>query len=141
MQTPKGLVPIASLQVGDLVLAEDPSTGKVEPEPVLAVIDDGVKPLMQVRMSDGSSLSVTTNHPFFVDSGPGIATPEWVQAGDLRVGDRLRTEDGHDVTITALRYDTGYAHVYTLTVAQDHTFFVGSGEPVLVHNTTCPALK
>jgi hypothetical protein len=48
------------------------------------------------------------------------------------VGDQLHTEDGHDVTITALRYDTGYAHVYTLTVANDHTFFVGTAR-VLVY--------
>jgi hypothetical protein len=36
--------------------------------------------------------------------------------------------------VTALRYHTGYAHVYTLTVASDHDFFVG-GAGVLVHNT------
>ena len=61
-------------------------------------------------------------------------------AGDLQVGDRLRTEDGQDVTITALRYYTGYAHVYTLTVANDHDFFV-SVDQVLVHNAdgeACP---
>jgi RHS repeat-associated protein len=134
VQTPHGLVAIASLHVGDLVLAEDPKSDRVEPEPVQAVIDDGIKPLMHVQLSDGTSLSVTTDHPFYVDSGPGISTPQWVQAGNLQKGDRLRTEDGHDVMVTALRHDMGYANVYTLTVAQDHTFFVGTGEPVLVHN-------
>jgi hypothetical protein len=138
--TPHGLVAIASLRVGDLVLAENPATGKIDTEPVQAVIDNGIKPLMQVQLSDGSSLSVTTNHPFYVDSGPGLSTPQWVQAGDLRVGDRLRTEEGRDVAVTALHYDTGYAHVYTLTVASDHDFFVGSAD-ILVHNQdeeSCP---
>ena len=129
-----GLVSIATLQVGDSVLAEDPETGKVEPEKIEAVIAEAVKPLMQIQMSDGSTLSVTSNHPFYVDSGPDITTRQWVQADDLRVGDHLRTEDGHDVRIIALRYHTGYAHVYTLTVANDHTYFVGDGTPVLVHN-------
>ncbi len=133
--TPHGLAAIASLDVGDLVMAEDPATGKVEPEKVKAVIDDGIRPLMQVRLRDGSSLSVTTNHPFFVDSGTGIATPAWVQAGDLRVGDRIRTASGQDVSVVALRYHTGQAHVYTLTVAADHDFFVGSAA-VLVHNSS-----
>jgi hypothetical protein len=131
--TPHGLVAIDRLHIGDRVLAEDPATHRVEPERVQAVIDDGIKPLMTVSLSDGSSLKVTTNHPFYVDSGPGITGPQWVQAGDLKVGDRLRTEDGQDVTVTALRYHTGYAHVYTLTVATDHDFFVGSAG-VLVHN-------
>jgi hypothetical protein len=131
--TPHGLVAIASLHVGDLVLAENPVTGKVEPERVQAVIDDGTKPLMQIVLSDGSRLSVTTNHPFYVDGGLGVSTARWVQAGDLQRGDRLRTENGWDVTIVALRYHTGYARVYTLTVEQDHDFFVG-GARVLVHN-------
>ena len=78
---------------------------------------------------------MTTNHPFYVDSGPGIVTSAWVHAGDLRVGDRIRTESGQDVTVVGLRYHAGQALVYTLTVATDHDFFVGSAG-VLVHN--CP---
>ncbi len=134
--TPHGLVPIVSLKVGDLVLAEDPTSHVVEPDAVQAVIDDGIKPLMAVGLSDGSSLKVTTNHPFYVDSGPGLGHAQWVQAGDLRVGERLRTEDGKDVAVVALRDHMGDAHVYTLTVAHDHTFFVGTAR-ILVHNANC----
>ncbi len=130
-----GLVSIAKLHVGDSVLAEDLATGKVEPEKIEAVIAEAVKPLMQIQLSDGSTLSVTTNHPFWGESGPGIAKPGWVEAGNLRVGDKLGTEDGRGVTITGLRYNVGYAHVYTLTVTSDHDFFVGTAE-VLVHNCT-----
>ena len=134
VDTPRGKQGIASLKVGDAVLAEDPGTGKVEAEPVLAVIDDGIKPLLQLALSDGSSLRVTANHPFYADGGPGIAAPGWVLADALRVGDRLRSERGADLTVTGVRYHVGTAHVYTLTVANDHTFFVGDGVPVLVHN-------
>ena len=133
--TPHGSTPIEQLKVGDQVLAEDPSTGKVEPERVQAVIDDGVKPTMRVGLSDGSEQQVTTNHPFYVDSGPGIAAPQWVQAGDLKVGDRIRTANRRGVAVATLRYNTGKAHVYTLTVANDHDFFVGP-ERVLVHNAS-----
>jgi hypothetical protein len=132
--TPHGLVAIASLHVGDAVLAEDPSAHRVDAEPVRAVIDDGIKPLLRVGLSDGTSLSVTTNHPFYADASAVRPRAGWVEAGGLRVGDRLRTEGGRDVTVVALRYHTGYAHVYTLTVAHDHDFFVGAAG-VLVHNT------
>ena len=133
VDTPHGMRAIAGLHVGDLVQAEDPRTGKVEAEPVLAVIDDGVKPLLAVGLSDGSTVRVTANHPFWVDSGAALAAPGWLPAGELRAGDRLRTEDGRDVAVLGIREGAGSAHVYTLTVARDHAFFAGSAG-VLVHN-------
>jgi hypothetical protein len=75
-----------------------------------------------------------------VSSAANGAIVRRVQAGDLRLGDCLRTEDGRDGTITALHCDTGHAHLYTLTVARDHDFFVGLAG-VLVHNATrCPVI-
>jgi Hint module len=62
--TPNGERPIEQLRVGDKVLAEDPATGKVEPEPVLAVLHDPVSALMEIRLSDGSSVRVTPDHVF-----------------------------------------------------------------------------
>ena len=75
-----------------------------------------------------------------MDSGPGITKPAWLRADSLQVGDTLRTASGKDVTIIALRYHVGTAHVYTLTVATDHDFFVGAAR-VLVHNSSlCPTI-
>jgi len=138
--TPHGSQAIATIKVGELVLAEDPITGKIASEPVLALIDDGIKPLMAVGFSDQSSLRVTTNHPFYVDSSSVRDQAGWVEAGDLRLGDQVRTAGGHDLTVTSLRYHVGAAHVYTLTVAADHDFFVGSAG-VLVHNCKLPSLR
>jgi RHS repeat-associated protein len=130
-----GATSIERLRVGDQVLAEDPASGKVEPDRVQAVIDDGVKPLIALDLSDGSTLRVTSNHAFWVDGGPGLAGAGWLEAGQLKPGDRLRTAAGKDVTVTGLHWNVGDAEVYTLTVAHDHTFFVGSAR-VLVHNGT-----
>ena len=131
--TPNGPVAIDTIRTGDRILAEDPATGKVEPERVLATIDDGVKPLIALDLSDGSTLKVTSNHPFYVESAQGVAGSGWLQAGQLRPGDRLRTADGRGVTVIALHWDQGEARVYTLTVERDHTFFAGEAG-VLVHN-------
>lgn len=129
--TPGGQQGIETLRVGDRVLAEDPSTGAVRPEAVTATVDDGVKPLVAVALSDGSSILATPNHALFVESGPGLARAAWVQAGELQAGDRLRTAGGGAVWVVGLRYHAGYARVYTLTVATDpstrlRVFFVGS---------------
>ena len=134
MATTTGQQGIETLRVGDRVLAEDPASGAVRPEAVTATVDDGVKPLVAVALSDGSSILATPNHALFVESGPGLARAAWVQAGELQAGDRLRTAGGGAVWVVGLRYHAGYARVHTLTVATDHDFFVGSAR-VLVHNT------
>jgi hypothetical protein len=131
--TPKGQRAIEQLHVGDLVLSEDPQTGKVGPEQVQAVIVRPVSPLLALDLSDGSSIRVQPNHVFWVDGGPHMAGAGWLEAGQLKMGDRLRTASGRDVIVVRLRWNVGEAVVYTLTVANDHTFFVGAAQ-VLVHN-------
>jgi len=136
--TPSGLQAIETLQVGQQVFSEDPATGKLEPEPAQAVIHDPVSELMAVDLSDGSAITVTVDHPFWVDSGWRFKGPNWLEAGRLLPGDLLRTASGLDVGVVRLRYHVGRAAVYTLTVAKDHTFFVGAAQ-VLVHNAkVCP---
>ena len=131
-----GEKPIEQLHTGDTVLAEDPKTGKVEAERVVATIVHPASELAQVNLSDGSGVTVTADHPFYVDASAVRKQAGWVQAGDLRVGDRLRNASGRDVGVTGVRYNVGRAVVYTLSVATDHTFFVGAAQ-VLVHNTNC----
>jgi len=134
--TPDGLQPIQRLHVGQLVLSEDPQTGKVEAEPVQAVLADPVSPLLAVELRDGSVITVTADHPFWVDSGLRFVGPGWLEAGQLHPGDHIRSARGVDAVVVGLRYHVGRAAVYTLTVAKDHTFFVGTAR-VLVHNTNC----
>jgi len=134
--TAHGEQAIQTLHVGDVVQAEDPATGKVAAEAVQAVIQDPVSPLVAVDLSDGSAITVTADHPFWVDAGARLAGAGWFAAGRLRAGDELRTASGVPVMVVELRHSVGYAAVYTLTVAKDHTFFVGSAR-VLVHNADC----
>lgn len=89
--------------------------------------------LLAIDLSDGSAITVTAEHPFWVDGGDALAGPGWIAAGNLRPGDVLRTATGTDVVVEGLRRNVAYAVVYTLTVAKDHTFFVGAAR-VLVHN-------
>lgn len=62
----------------------------------------------------------------------------WPAAGKLQVGDRMRTAYGADIAVVGLRDHVSEEVVYTLTVAKDHTFFVG-GARVLAHNAICPS--
>jgi intein/homing endonuclease len=86
------------------MLAEDPVTGKVEVERVQAVRKDPVSPLTEVRLSDGSSIKVTVDHPFWIDGNADFANAGRRPAGQLQVGDRLRTASGADSTVVGMRY-------------------------------------
>jgi len=134
--TAHGAQAIQTLHVGDVVQAEDPATGKVEAEAVQAVIEDPVSPLIAVDLSDGSAITVTADHPFWLDNGTQVVGPGWFAAGSLQAGDELRTASGAHVMVVGLRHNVGHAVVYTLTVGRDHTFFVGEAR-VLVHNANC----
>jgi len=136
--TPHGARAIQTLRVGDKVLSEDPTTHKVEAETVQRVIHDPASPLLAVDLSDGSTITTTLTHSFWVDAGARIAPGgAWLWAEHLRPGDQLRTADGRLVSVVRVRTGVGRADVWTLTVARDHTFFVGTAQ-VLVHNTNCP---
>jgi hypothetical protein len=52
---------------------------------------------------DGHVIKATPGHPFFTDKG-------WVDAGDLRAGDLLRTHDGSWATVQAVEVEEQPVH-------------------------------
>jgi hypothetical protein len=127
--------PISDVQVGDQVLATDPTTGKSADKPVTdVIIGQGLKRLVDVRVvdSDGdrSTVSATSNHPFWVD---GLSA--WIDAGDLKAGEHLHTGDGRTATVVGLHAHDETTSVYNLTVDGTHTYYVSPGGiTLLVHN-------
>jgi hypothetical protein len=126
---------IEDIRVGDKVLSTDPLTGETTGEAVTRLIaTDKDKQFNELTLatSDGTEqLTATYEHPFWSPS-----ENNWIQAGDLKPGTTLRTDDGAYVTVTANRSYTGHARTYNLTVADLHTYYVLAGStPVLVHNS------
>jgi hypothetical protein len=82
------------------------------------------------------TIRTTASHPFYVD-GRG-----WVEAGDLRAGEKALTPEGRYVTVISSVSEPvpGGLTVYNLEVDGDHTYFVedghGAQSPVWVHNGT-----
>lgn len=129
--------PIEDLAPGDTVLAGDPASGENSPEKVVAAIEGvGTKTIIDIDIDiDGpygnqvETVSATHNHPIWVD-GSG-----WLEAIDLRVGDRLMAPDGDLVHVAEVSVRQVDEAVYNLTVASVHTYYVLAGTvPVLVHN-------
>jgi len=114
--TDRGMAPVESVQVGDLVLSQNAETGELAYKPVLRTTIRPRSPLLRIRCI-GQELVASGGHKFYV-AGEG-----WVRARDLSSGMELHTPSG------ALRVseviDDEVAESYNLIVADFGTYFVG----------------
>ncbi|MEE9426377.1 MAG: polymorphic toxin-type HINT domain-containing protein [Methylococcales bacterium] len=122
-----GLVPIIDIKIGDRVWAYDEKTGDNSLQEVVHLIfGEGTKELIDITLENGEILTATAEHPFYVDK-------EWVNASDLVGGSNLLNLNGESVAIKLVKSYSQEQNVYNLTVANDHTYYVGNSE-VLNHN-------
>ncbi|MFF3820339.1 polymorphic toxin-type HINT domain-containing protein [Streptomyces bluensis] len=122
---------ISEVRRTDQVLAADPATGDLLPEPVISTFSHDTDRLVDITLFGGGQVSSTAGHRFYV------VERGWTMVSDLRAGDSLRADDGTIRTVTALHDRRGLTdqRVHDLTVDDLHTFYVLAGRtPVLVHN-------
>ncbi|MGW4434768.1 ricin-type beta-trefoil lectin domain protein [Streptomyces sp. NPDC004596] len=124
---------IRDVRVGETVLATDPASGRTEDRTVTHTIytpDD--TDFADIRIdADNARLTATRHHPFW---SPGAH--RWIDAGDLKPGQSLRTSDGRTVTVAGVHRYHRLHSAYNLTVDGLHTYYVlAGGTPVLVHNS------
>lgn len=122
------------IEPGDLVLAADEATGVWSSRAVIDQwhhLDDGV--MATVTLSDGSQVTATDHHQFWVQSDGA-----WVELDQVKPGDILLTPDGVTEVASVELTDPKRTLVWELDVAIDDTFTVFTGgEDLLVHNRTC----
>ncbi len=128
--TAAGAVAIASLAIGDQVLAYDETTGRTEPHAVTAVHINN-DPITGRVIIDGEVIETTPEHPFYtLEAG-------WLDAEYLRPDMHVPSADGDPGVIETVQFSDAPARMYNLTVEDAHTFYVGVGQ-WLVHNDSCP---
>ncbi|WSB02518.1 polymorphic toxin-type HINT domain-containing protein [Streptomyces sp. NBC_01794] len=126
---------IEDVRLGDEVLATDPVSGKSGKRKVTRlIVTEADKHFNELTISteDGpKKLTATHEHPFWSPS-----EKQWVEAGKLKPGMRLLTDDGTTLAVAGNRAFAKHARTYNLTVDDLHTYYVLAGEtPVLVHNS------
>lgn len=118
----RGLARIISVEICPPI---SPGKGRL----VLGTIVSQSDQVLEITVNGSNKpLQPTRRHQIFSDT-----RNDWVAAGELKVGERLRTQSGV-VTITNLKAKPGRHKVYNLEVEQDHRYFV-SDYRVLSHNT------
>jgi hypothetical protein len=124
--TKTGRRPIESLELGDLVLAQDVNTGELKYSPIIGRTVRPPSPIVKLSI-DKEELRTTRGHLFWV---PGIG---WRMAKELEKGARLHGLKGSS-EIRSGESD-GEAEAYNLVVADVDTYFVGN-HGLLVHDNT-----
>lgn len=149
--------PIEQVRVGDLVKSRNPETGVTEAKPVTETFSHLAPQVLTLAFTDpktglsAEQIICTPGHPFYVD-GKGF-----VLAGQLGIGTSIVTRAGPSLTLSATAWSAAPAsgngllldgsssatpgtRVYNFTVAEDHTYFVGTvGGGEWVHNNSYPA--
>jgi hypothetical protein len=91
------------------------------------IVTRHVSELVELTIEGGEAITGTPQHPIW-----SIERQDWVELGDLEVGEHLWTEDG-PVEILATRLISTGESVYNLEVYGDHIYQIGNAG-VLVHN-------
>jgi hypothetical protein len=147
-------IAFAGAEVGgtmDLVMPEMGVSGKakvlaIEPCPEIeAPSKPGTRPVIGKFVTTNAKvielsiegldepIGTTASHPFW-----SLDRNDWVAAGDLKPGEKLRTLDG-SAAVKSVVPRPGTETVYNLEVHKDHTFFVSDAK-LWVHNN-CAKLR
>lgn len=116
---------IEDIQAGDVVLAYDEGTGEMKPDRVRAVHE----PIQaDYHLVVNGKLLLTPSHPM-------LSGGDWVEIGQLKVGDKLTAKDGSLVTIDDIEVVEGPVTVYNFEVNPYGTYVAGG---IVVHNKRLP---
>lgn len=126
ISTQRGMRAVEQVEVGDMALSRNASTGELCWKPVIARTTRPPEPTLKLSVDD-SQLQCTTGHLLWV-SGKG-----WTKASQIKEGDLLHT--AADPAVVSKVSKAEVAPTFNLEIAENHTYFVGSSR-VLSHDVT-----
>lgn len=127
--TESGLRPIKEIAIGDKVWAYNEETGqKTLQEVTHLIFGEGENELIDITLTNGEIITTTAKHPFYVNN-------IWLDAEKIAEGNILLSSNNEKLNVERVKSYDQKLNVYNLTVANDHTYYVGNSE-ALVHN--CP---
>ena len=126
ISTQRGMRAVEQVEVGDMALSRNASTGELCWKPVIARTTRPPEPTLKLSVDD-SQLQCTTGHLLWV-SGKG-----WTKASQIKEGDLLHTAS--DPAVVSKVSKAEVAPTFNLEIAENHTYFVGTSR-VLSHDVT-----
>ena len=117
---PSGMKSIEDIKVGDVVTSFDVGTSSVVNSKVTETFVHSDRYYMILN----GNIKTTSVHPFYSDGN-------WIEAGDLTIGDKILHVDGLEHTIETIELSNESVTVYNFEVDGTHNYFA---EGYLVHN-------
>ena len=117
---PSGMKSIEDIKVGDVVTSFDVGTSSVVNSKVTETFVHSDRYYMILN----GNIKTTSVHPFYSDGN-------WIEAGDLSIGDKILHVDGLEHTIETIELSDESVTVYNFEVDGTHNYFA---EGYLVHN-------
>ena len=111
---------IEDIQVGDMVQSYDVKSTSI----VKSKVTETYVHTDRHYMILNGNIKTTSVHPFYSDGN-------WIEAGNLSVGDKILHVDGLEHTIETIELSDELATVYNFEVEGTHNYFA---EGYLVHN-------
>lgn len=131
VSTEFGLKAIKDIKIGEKVWAYNEGTGEKSLQPVIHLIQGhGEKEIVDIELQTGEVLQATGNHPFYAYSDNQW---QWLDANALSTQVDLFRQNGDTIDIASVESVWTTESVFNLTVANDHTYFVGELR-ALAHN-------
>ncbi|ANP44469.1 polymorphic toxin-type HINT domain-containing protein [Candidatus Viadribacter manganicus] len=138
VETSDGLRPIEEIEVGDLVLSRNETTGETAYKPVTELVRRHERQVWRLTfavmaaggVSSEATFGTTDDHPWRTADG------RWVRTDELQVGMEILRANGAPARVAAVVRTGEVTSTYNLEVAEWHTYFVGEAR-VWVHNA-CP---
>jgi len=133
VQTTRGLIPIEQVVIGDSVYTYNEETGGIELKAVAdAYVRANITKLVHLEIGE-ESIFATVEHPFHVKK-------EWVEAKDLKVGDKVSTLKKAKRVTTVEVVDT-LVTVYNLKVEENHNYYITTTGVLVHNNNNCPPIS
>lgn len=126
IETAEGPRAIEEVELGDLVRAFDVAADELTWSRVRRVKRRLSPAVIVLTMADGSALTTTPNHPFYLPQARA-----WRAAQHLRAHDVLFASDGAELELVSVLSRAEASAVYNLSTETPHNYFAGG---VLVHN-------
>jgi hypothetical protein len=131
VQTELGLRPVEQIQAGDLVLAQDVTTGELSYQPVVETTKRPPTDILTIYAGT-HAIKATGGHAFWV-LGKG-----WLRTRQLEAGMRLAGVHG-SVFVDDVADEGEEEAAYNLVVEDAHTYFVGPMRVLSHDNNMCRA--
>jgi RHS repeat-associated protein len=125
-----GDIAIEDIRIGDKVYAYNDETGEIALKSVVNTFVNEATELVHVFINN-EEIICTNEHPFY------SPVKGWTEACQLRAGDILVSLNGEYVIVEKVQHEIleSPIKVYNFEVEDFHTYYVGNGDGVLVHNS------